>query len=149
MLGMEWMGICTIISPSPPSSRPHAEEICRMPAGCGFGGRNSLVMIGWKLCCGRNVFRRCVTGPLNSQRWICKRLESKSWAEIEENFSKWGVAIDANGESREGLRRDRLKCPFTDFRLWTFYLCEPPPCFSLAPCLHYWRCKRREYYNNR
>ena len=54
----------TMIKPSPPSSSSHALAMCKIPAGSGFGGLNSLVTIGAKVLPGRNVCKRCVTGPL-------------------------------------------------------------------------------------
>ena len=54
----------TIINPSPPSSNSHVLAICRMPAGSGFGGLNSLVTMGANVLPGRNVCSRCITGPL-------------------------------------------------------------------------------------
>ncbi len=57
----------TIMSPLPrfSSSIPHERAICNMPAGSGFGGRNSRVMIGWKVLPSRNVVRRWLTGVLD------------------------------------------------------------------------------------
>ena len=47
-------------------STPHALAMCRIPAGEGFGGRNSRVTMGWKaeMWEGRWVLRRWVTGVL-------------------------------------------------------------------------------------
>lgn len=58
----------TIINPSPRSSNPHSRATCKIPAGSGFGGRKSRVTIGAKVLSGRNVCRRCVTGPLALSR---------------------------------------------------------------------------------
>ena len=54
----------TMIRLSPLSSNCQALAICKIPAGSGFGGRKSLVTMGAKVFRGRNVCRRCVTGPL-------------------------------------------------------------------------------------
>ena len=54
----------TMINRAPPSSRFHDLAMCRIPAGSGFGGRNSRVMIGLKCAVGRKVVRRCSTGAL-------------------------------------------------------------------------------------
>ena len=54
----------TMISPAPLSSKSHALAMCKIPAGSGFGGWKSRVMIGAKVLPGRWVERRCVTGPL-------------------------------------------------------------------------------------
>ena len=53
-----------MIKPSAPSSKPHAFAMCKIPAGCGFGGRKSRVMMGEKVWVGRKVVRRWVTGRL-------------------------------------------------------------------------------------
>ena len=50
---------------SPPSSKFQASAMCRIPAGSGFGGRKLRVTIGAKVLPGRNVWRRCITEPLN------------------------------------------------------------------------------------
>lgn len=54
----------TIIKLAPPSSSPHSAAMCRIPAGSGFGGWKERVIIGEKVCVGRKVFRRWVTGRL-------------------------------------------------------------------------------------
>lgn len=60
----KWRGEDTIIRLFPPSSNPHVDAICKIPAGCGFGGRNSLVTMGPNSCPPRKVDRRWVTGVL-------------------------------------------------------------------------------------
>lgn len=49
---------------APLSSRPHSAAMCRIPAGCGLGGWKERVIIGEKVCVGRKVWRRWVTGRL-------------------------------------------------------------------------------------
>lgn len=46
------------------SVKPHVDAMCKMPAGCGFGGRKLRVMMGEICALGRKVWSRWLTGPL-------------------------------------------------------------------------------------
>lgn len=46
------------------SAHPHVDAMCKIPAGCGLGGRKLRVMMGEMGAVGRKVSRRWVTGPL-------------------------------------------------------------------------------------
>lgn len=46
------------------SVKPHVDAMCKMPAGCGLGGRKLRVMMGEIGASGRNFCRRWSTGPL-------------------------------------------------------------------------------------
>lgn len=46
------------------SVNPHVDAMCKIPAGCGFGGRKLRVIMGEMGALGRKVCRRWLTGPL-------------------------------------------------------------------------------------
>ena len=66
-----------MINPAPPSSSPHSTAMCNIPGGSGLGGWKERVIIGEKVCVGRKVFRRCVTGRLKYLEEVNERRFSK------------------------------------------------------------------------
>ena len=85
-----------MIKLSPRSSRPHSLAMCKIPAGSGFGGRNSRVTIGAKVFPGRKVWRRWFTGPLNLRgqqtRFCCPEHIDRGLKKEKKNTQK-GVRL--------------------------------------------------------